>query len=212
MSASVRTVRTVAALLVAPAALTVALSGCTASAHGSATKSASPSTQVGAPAALTSPRPSAEVPPASGVPAPKPAPKPGPVPHIDRPWDAGLDFGFLTAARIDRQGRLVVTFDRAQMLSGKAYDDYVAKHGRPENDYVIVNASHRLRTFRVSGSATLYGNQILGPANGTRDRIVSPARIVSRLRASGVDGVPVWLRHTDGPDGPVVYLAEQYLP
>jgi hypothetical protein len=210
MPASARAVRTVAALLVTPTALAVALSGCTASPRGAAASTAKPTTNAGAPVTLPAPQSPEAVPP---PPAPPPATAGArTVPHVDAPWDASLDFGFLRSARTDGRGQLVVTFDRAQWLTGKAYDDHVARHGRPENDYVVVNASHRVRTLRVSAAATLYGNQLLGPGDGLKDRIVSPARIVSRLRALGGAGVPVWLRHVDGPDGPVVYLAEQYLP
>jgi len=132
-------------------------------------------------------------------------------PFVQKPWAAGLDFGFVTAARIDTRG-LVITFDRAQMLSGKAYRDHVAKHGTPENDYVILNTSTKTRTFRVPATATMYGNQLLGAQDGLRNEVISPKRLVQRVRQYGDRGVPVWLQHDKGTNGPVVYLAEQYLP
>ena len=87
---------------------------------------------------------------------------PAPTGFVDAPWTtSGSDFGFLRSAGLLSGGQVRVTFDRAQWLTGKAYDDYVKAHGAPDNDYVIVNTSKRLRTFVLPKGAPLSGSAIL---------------------------------------------------
>ena len=212
---------------VSAAVATALLAGCggvqaptgatAAAATPTATRTATPTaTRTVTPTATPTAAPTATRRPGSTPAAPRRAPSrpsrpAAPLPFVRDPAAAGLDFGFVTAA--GRKGnRIVVTFDRATMLTGEQAEDYLERHPEIDAyDVVIVNRSRRVRTFRLLPSATLYGSQLLGPANGTDTEQISAAQLVRRV-ASRARGVPVWLKHKGGPDGPVVYLAEQYLP
>jgi hypothetical protein len=62
----------------------------------------------------------------------------------------------------------------------------------------------------VPGSATLYRNQVLGRRNGSRNERLTLDRLAARASGQDQHKVAVWLKRNGS--GPVVYLAEQYLP
>jgi hypothetical protein len=77
-------------------------------------------------------------------------------------------------------------------------------------DYKILNDKSFTETVRVPAAATLYGNQRLGPRNGSQNERITLARLVARASGDARRPVAVWLKR--GSSGAVVYLAEQYLP
>jgi hypothetical protein len=133
----------------------------------------------------------------------------GALPWVADPAKAGYEFGFVWGAK--RSGDVVLlTFDPAGMLVGAQARAYYDAHPDEERfDYKILNDKSFTQTLRVPASATLYGNQVLGPRNGSQNQRITPDRLVAR--ASGDSHhVAVWLKRS-GPSQ-VVYLAEQYLP
>jgi hypothetical protein len=136
-----------------------------------------------------------------------------PVPAVaaDEP---GLDFGFLTEiTRSD--GMISMQFDRASFYTGA--EARTRNGGRaPRNDYLVVNNNSARRSFELDPKASVMGANRLLDRNGVVDR--EPLTVEQLLQNSeqalavGSAGLPVWLRHSDGPDGPVTALAEQALP
>jgi hypothetical protein len=126
------------------------------------------------------------------------------------PEKAGYEFGFVWGAK--RSGdSVVLTFDRAGMLVGDRAKAYYDAHPAEERfDYKILNDKSFTETLRVPASATLYGNQLLGPRNGARNTRIDLDRLAARTSGGDRGKVAVWLQRTG--KGPVVYLAEQYLP
>ena len=139
----------------------------------------------------------------------RPASGPTPPPYLGAPWDPRLDFGVLLGAR--RQGgHVVLTFDRALLLSGDDFDEFAATEWHPNNDHVILNGYKHLRTFRLLPSAEVYGQQVLGPGKGTKTERITVQQLLQRLRTAPRGGVLVWLAHRGGDNGPVTSLWEQY--
>ena len=159
-------------------------------------------TRTAAPLPATAPR-------ATTAPRPTTAPSAA-RPWVADPWNKGYEFGFVWGAK--RSGDAVVlTFDPAGMLLGKQAKAYYDAHPNEERfDYKILNDKSFTETVRVSPSASLYGNQRLGPRNGSQNERISLDRLVARASGGDRQRVAVWLKRNGS--GPVVYLAEQYLP
>jgi hypothetical protein len=132
------------------------------------------------------------------------------LPWVADPEKAGYEFGFVWGAK--RSGdRVVLTFDRAGMLTGERAKAYYDAHPDEERfDYKILDDASFTETVRVPASATLYGNQRLGPGNGAQNQRITLDRLVARASGGDRGKVAVWLKRSSS--GPVVYLAEQYLP
>jgi hypothetical protein len=141
----------------------------------------------------------------------RPVPSSAPaLPWVADPEKAGYEFGFVWGAK--RSGDAVLlTFDSAGMLTGARAKAYYDEHPDEERfDYKILNDKSVTETLRVPASATLYGNQMLGPRNGSQNERITLDRLVARAAGGDRAKVAVWLKR--GGSGPVVYLAEQYLP
>jgi len=97
------------------------------------------------------------------------------------------------------------------MLLGRQAKAYYDAHPSEERlDFKILDDKSLTQTLRVPASATLYGNQMLGPRNGSRNERVDLARLLARAAGNNQGGLAVWVKRAG--NGPVVYLAEQYLP
>ena len=130
------------------------------------------------------------------------------------PWtDKSLDFGYLT--NVVRSGDEVrLTFNRASFFIG---DEATEKNGGvpPDNDYFIEDTNQRVRTFTLVEGAALQGSALLGGDGDsdlteiTVDELVENA---GRSLDSGIEGIPVWLRHERGKESDVTALAEQFIP
>ncbi len=144
---------------------------------------------------------------AARPPATRPA-TPRALPFVADPWKRGYEFGFVRGA--ERSGDTVtLTFDRAGMLLGAQAEAYYDAHTAEERlDHKILNDEGFSGTLTVPASATLYGNQRLGARNGSQNQRIDLARLVAGV--SGSAEVAVWVQRTG--NGPVTYLAEQYLP
>ena len=90
------------------------------------------------------------------------------------------EFGFVWGAR--RSGDdLTLTFDPAGMLLGRQAKAYYDAHPSEERlDFKILDDKSLTQALRVPASATLYGNQMLGPRNGSRNERVDLARLLAR--------------------------------
>ena len=222
MSARARTTAAVAVPLVALATLGGLVAGCGSTATSGVTSTTQSSTAgVTAPAAPSTATVSTAAPPAVAAPAPaKPAgtrtaaPRPTTAPTV-RPWvadpeRAGYEFGFVWGAKRSG-GAVVLTFDPAGMLTGARAKAYYDAHPDEERfDYKILNDKSFTETLRVPASATLYGNQVLGPRNGAKNERITLDRLAARASGGDRTKVTVWVKRSSS--GAVVYLAEQYLP
>ena len=217
MPAHLRTTFAVAAL----AALGGLVAGCSSNAPtGSASIAPSTTAAATTPAAGTSSTPPTSATSSAGTPTASVRPSTSPAASatspaavrsfVADPWNKGYEFGFIWGAK--RSGDAVVlTFDRAGMLLGKQAKAYFDAHPDEDRfDYKILNDKSFTETVRVPASATLYGNQVLGPRSGSRNERITPGRLVARASGDDRQRVAVWLKRSGS--GPVVYLAEQYLP
>jgi hypothetical protein len=179
-------------------------------------------------AATTLPTPSASTADASTPSPPSTAPStsaakkttddPGmktPTGFVDAPWNwEGMDFGLVTAVSAQGAGA-VITVDRAQFLVGSDATSYYAEHPELEPlDYAVVNETTSSLQFLVTEDSLLYGQYLLGDGNTVRTTRISMDQLLDRGGDVVSDGqqISVWLYHTSGEDGPVVYLAEQFIP
>jgi len=135
-------------------------------------------------------------------------------PIPDEPWtDKSLDFGFLT--KVTRRGdEIKLTFNRATFYYG---DEATKQNGGtpPDNDYLIEDTNKKVRSFELVADAPLEGSSQLGGENAGSDGVpITEDELVASMRAlnDSPQGVPVWLRHEGGKDGPVTALAEQFIP
>jgi hypothetical protein len=138
-----------------------------------------------------------------------------PTGFVSDPWSRGdMDFGLITA--ISPQGAgAVITVDRAEFLMGNDAASYYAEHPELEPlDYAVVNESTSTLQFLVTEDALLYSQYLLGDGNTVRTSRISMDQFLDRGQDVVSTGQPinVWLYHTSGEDGPVVYLAEQFVP
>ncbi|MEJ2578949.1 MAG: hypothetical protein P8Z68_07600, partial [Kineosporiaceae bacterium] len=138
-----------------------------------------------------------------------------PTGYVSEPWDdTGMDFGIVSSVQPVGDGA-VITVDRAEYLVGDDAAAYFAAHPDLEPmDYVIANDRVENLDFRVEDDALLYGQYLLGDRNTVKTTKLSMTQFLTRSQAATGDGQPllVWLYHTTGDDGPVVYLAEQFMP
>ncbi len=139
-------------------------------------------------------------------------------PHgfVQNPWaDSSLDFGIVKEIR-SNGGTVTVTVDRAQFLTGPQAVAYIAKHPNYRDaEYVIVNTNKKLRTFPLAPDAEIYGVLMLTDQQTLGKPVqLAPAELVTR--AQGIlaqkGQLLVWLRHQNGLEGPITYLAEQFVP
>lgn len=158
----------------------------------------------------SSPSPS----PSKSSPSPSPSNTAPITTFVQDPGAAGLDFGIVTGIKRRTDGVIVLTVDRAQFLTGKAAKDYYAAHpGTEPMDYVIVNTNPATRQFTVAPDATLFGMYLLSDHN-----TVAPVKItMDQLYTRAKPLVPkqpllVWMQHRGSANGPIGYLAEQFVP
>jgi hypothetical protein len=158
------------------------------------------------PETTTDPSPSAD-------PTPTKAADYHPIP-ADATSQKGLDFGFLTAVT-SKDGVVELRFDRALFFTGQAAIDH--NNGEPpDDDYLIQNTNPALRTFQLDPKASIIAANRLADQGITESRqtltVDQFVRNAQSALSSGNEKLPVWLRHTDGLEGPVTALSEQYLP
>ena len=134
---------------------------------------------------------------------------------VEQPWTRkGMDFGILKG--VSRDGdKVSLSFDRAAFLVGKDAEAYFKKHPNQEpQDYALVNTNSKVRRFELVADAEVYGTYLLGDQQQVHEQQLSVDDLVAKFQAlpNKQDGLLVWLRHRDGDDGPVTYLAEQFIP
>jgi hypothetical protein len=138
-----------------------------------------------------------------------------PTGYVDAPWNwPGMDFGLIRDISAQGAGA-VITVDRAQFLTGSDATMYYAEHPELEPlDYAVVNETSDSLQFLVTEDALLYGQYLLGSGDTVRTARISMDQLLTRGQDVISTGQPihVWLYHTSGQNGPVVYLAEQFVP
>jgi hypothetical protein len=209
--------RTTVSVTAAAVALGALLTACGSSTPAPAAQATGRTEQAGATVPATrAPVPATAAPttkapstPAGKPPTARPATA-RPLPFVADPWNRGYEFGFVWGAK--RSGDTVtLTFDRAGMLLGAQAKAYYDAHPDEERfDFKILDDKSFTETLTVSASATVYGNQQLGPHDGSRLERLTLATLAARLRGDDTGKVAVWVRRSG--DGAVTYLAEQYLP
>ena len=180
---------------------------------GGSGATAGPSTSTTPTGTSAAPSASTHTPATSTSKPPSTTPSPTQSGYVQNPTAAaGYDFGLVHKVR-KVGGHYVITVDRAVWLTGTAATKYYDAHPTMERlDYAVSNANPLLRDFAIAGGAELYGSQLLGPGNGLQTASITPAQLSTRVAALPVGTVLVWLRHVGGTNGPVTYLAEQYVP
>jgi hypothetical protein len=223
VSSSRRSSLSAVALIPLGLAVLAVLAACTSSSTPDATASASdPATSVSSP---STPGDSPTTGPAASSPVTDPATS---APAIattvaapanyhaiaeDATKEKGLDFGFLTKVT-EKDGTVSIRFDRASFYTGAEAIKH--NHGEaPNDDYFIENTNTALRSFALSAKASIQAENALrtDPSGVGREKLtikqfVHNANAISDLN----EGVPIWVRHAGGPNGPVTALAEQFLP
>ena len=119
------------------------------------------------------------------------------------------DFGFLRAIK-EEDGRTVLVFDRAILLTGNAARQEAEKQGiELTNDYLITNDNKRLRDRVVAQNVSATGSQILTghPPSTTID----PQKVFDYVGSHREPPLPVYLRY-DKATGEVIKIEEVYFP
>ena len=171
----------------------------------------------GTPSASASGKPSASATPsASASKTPTKTPAPRKTAYVTDPASTpGLDFGIVAQVEQTADG-LTITMDRAEFLTGTKAQEYYTQHPDQEPlDYAVSNVNTRLRTFTVTKDAVVYSQLALGDGQeinpGQKITLDQFYEKTVQLLARK-EPLMLWLRHTDGADGPVYYIAEQYVP
>ncbi len=146
-------------------------------------------------------------------------PATGPPDYDAIPEDAtsedGLDFGFLTRV-VSKDGTVTLRFDRASFYTGD--EAKRRNNGKvPDNDYLIENTNPTQRSFVLDPQASIIAaNRLQNTPSGEVGRqpltVAEFVKNSTRVLTGTTKDLPVWLRHTDGLDGDVTAVAEQYLP
>jgi hypothetical protein len=119
------------------------------------------------------------------------------------------DFGYFLAAAT-RGGATHITFDRAQLLVGKAANDYAKAHHMETpvpNDYLLLNVNKRTRDLVLAPEVTVTGTTIM--ANSTEPVPVSLQTLFDAIKAHGKD-MPLDIKYD--AHGYVVSVAERFFP
>jgi hypothetical protein len=133
------------------------------------------------------------------------------------PGEPGLDFGFLTQIK-NSDGTISLQFDRALFYTGAEAKKH--NHGEaPDDDYLIENTNPAERVFTLDPKASVMAaNRLLSRTDMVGRQPLSVEEFVHNYQqalttgSTGPSGLPVWLRHSNGVDGPVTAVAEQFLP
>jgi hypothetical protein len=175
-------------------------------------------TSTAAPATTKATKPASSTKPAASTSAAatsSAAPTPRATAYVTDPTTVtGMDFGVLKGiARAS--GGVVLRVDRASFLTGKKAAAYYAAHPKLEPlDYAVINTNPRVRSFRLADGAVIYAQYALGTGTEVKTETISVDQLYTRATEllSSNQNTLLWLRHTEDPDGPVYYVAEQYVP
>lgn len=119
------------------------------------------------------------------------------------------DFGYFLAARTTN-GVTHITFDRAQLLVGKAANDYAKAHHMQTpvpNDYLLVNVNPKTRDLVLGPEVTVTGTTIL--ANSSQPVPVSLQTLLAALPAHGKQ-MPLDVKYDSR--GFVTSVSERFFP
>ena len=119
------------------------------------------------------------------------------------------DFGYFQSATT-RNGVTHITFDRAQLLLGKAANDYAKSHHMKTpvpNDYLLLNVNTKTRDLVLGPEVTVTGTTYL--ANSSQPVPVSLQTLLAALPAHGRQ-MPLDIRYD--AHGFVISVAEHFFP
>jgi hypothetical protein len=127
----------------------------------------------------------------------------------------GLDIGRLVAVT-SVGGVVKVRIDRVSFYRGA--EAVALNHGEePVGGYLDTDTDSREQTFTLDPKASIEAENMLrnDPDAGVeREKLTSEQLVHNANRADEESGIGalVWLRHTDGMNGTITALAEQYTP
>lgn len=150
----------------------------------------------------------------AGRPAPEPADHPADTP-ADQPADhvveepvPSTEVGYIRS--LVRDGDvLVLTWDRAEMLTGAEAAAEYAQDGREPLDWYVRNENPRLRQYDVVQDVQVLASQLLGGSPEPREVDLSHLGIY--LNEHDTDEYPLFELERDA-QGQVLRIAEVYLP
>lgn len=119
------------------------------------------------------------------------------------------DFGYFLAAAT-RGGVTHITFDRAQILVGKAANDYAKAHHMETpvpNDYLLLNVNKKTRDLVLGPEVAVTGTTIM--ANSTEPVPVSLQTLFDAIKAHGKE-MPLDVKYD--AHGYVVAVSERFFP
>ena len=139
-----------------------------------------------------------------------------PTAFIDQPWsDPSMQFATLQDVQRDDNGSVVVQVRLGRLLTGGAARRYLVSQGQDPADFAVVDQSGGTQDYTLRDDATIFSQYYLGDHTNVNTMQLDPDQFYDAARAALGAGVQptIWLRHDYGIDsGPVIYLAEQYLP
>ena len=149
--------------------------------------------------------------PSAGVTSPSGSTKPSAAPTKGSEIEAGrtTDFGYFLSATT-KDGATHITFDRAQLLVGKAANDYAKSHHMQTpvpNDYLLLNVNPKTRDLVLGPEVTVTGTTIL--ANSSQPVPVSLQTLLAALPAHGKQ-MPLDVKYDSR--GFVTSVSERFFP
>lgn len=208
--------RTAAALAVVALGLSGILSGCARTPGGIAPPPTTASTPTASPD-TSRPAPASTPPGSPGPGTSRPAPgthgsTPTSRPPTNRPAETSTVYAQLVDVWRTGPASYALSYDRVDLLTGKEAAAYYRAHPDKEpQDWAVSNPDSALAQLPVAASGTFYGNQLLGPGNGSDTARITGDQLITRLKMYPRTLVEV----TERPSGnhrEVVTVTEVYLP
>jgi hypothetical protein len=129
--------------------------------------------------------------------------------------EEGLDLGYLEKVTAGN-GVVTLLVDRRKMYVGAEADARNRAAGNPPNDFFIADPDGEGQelSFVLDPKASLFAEVQLRNGSGDQVGRQKLSRSSFLHNAGREEALPtlVWLRHTDGLEGPVTALAEQFIP
>jgi hypothetical protein len=131
---------------------------------------------------------------------------------------AGLDFGTLSKVTA-KNGVVTLHVDRSMFYMGDEVKDHPGEFAQ-DVGYSIEDTDGKGKdlTFTLDPNAVIRGHYFLkntfDPADAPKIEKLTVEDFIRNAQRAQTDGdeVMLWLRHADGPDGPVTAITEQAVP
>jgi hypothetical protein len=139
---------------------------------------------------------------------------PPPPAYIDQPWtERNLRFVSLDDIWRDDQGQITLKVTPMTFLTGAKARAYSQQHLGQPRDYAAMPSGGAQMTYRVRDDATIFGEFFIGDHTQPHQRQVNRDELfdLARKALDFRQHPTFWLQRSMGVEGPVIYLAEQYL-